>query len=71
MKQAVWNTQIFVIENMLSNVSIEDFWDIHQHMPHLIESLALPSMNVINVFSGSFITREEQLHEWSNKLESL
>lgn len=53
-KQAVWNTNIALGENMLSNVSIGDFWDIHQHMSHLIDSLALPSVNGINIFRDSF-----------------
>lgn len=60
-KLAVWNIKIVLRENVVSNVNIEEFWDIHRHMSHLIDFLALPSMNAINVFRSSFIKREEPI----------
>lgn len=57
-KQAVWIINIVLGENMLSNVIIGDFWDIHQHMSHLTDSLPLPSMTAIDAFRESFVARE-------------
>lgn len=61
MKQAGGVINIVLGENMLSSVTIGDFWDIHQHMSHLIDSLPLPSITAIDVFRESFVRREEPI----------
>lgn len=41
-KLPVRNIKIVLSENVVSNVNIGEFWDIHRHMSHLIDFLALP-----------------------------